>query len=262
MKRLIIAAILLANQIGDDLALVIGLASFQVLCHRAIGLDRADAIDARYRGDDDHVIAFQQRSRGGVAHAINLFVDLAFFFNERIAARHIGLWLIIVIIADKILYGISGEKPFEFAIELRRQGFVWCQNQRWALGLFDHFGHGKGFASSGGTKQHLIVLAAIDPLYQFADCGGLIAGGFKLGLKHELFAALKFKVRAQIGGFKHWDGSGHRGKFLWPLQCGVFGALFNPKAANYGVYHAGDGPLGEVSRFLHGLWSQTPCSMD
>jgi hypothetical protein len=51
----------------------------QVLGHRAVGLDRADAVDAGDRGDDDHVVAFQQRPGGRVAHPVDLLVDLASF---------------------------------------------------------------------------------------------------------------------------------------------------------------------------------------
>jgi hypothetical protein len=46
-----------------------------VLGHGRIGFDRADAVDAGHRGDDDHIVAFQQRPRGRVAHAVDLFVE-------------------------------------------------------------------------------------------------------------------------------------------------------------------------------------------
>ena len=77
LKRLVVALVLLGDQIGDDLALVVRSPDVQVLGHRAVGFDRADAVDARHRGDDDHVVAFQQRAGGRVAHAVDLFVDLA-----------------------------------------------------------------------------------------------------------------------------------------------------------------------------------------
>ena len=73
----VVAAVLLGDQVGDDLALVVGSPTDQVLGHRRIGLDRADAVDAGDRGDDDHVVAFQQRPGRRVAHPVDLLVDLA-----------------------------------------------------------------------------------------------------------------------------------------------------------------------------------------
>src|SRR3546814_18833624 len=39
--------------------------------HVAVVLDRADAVDAGYRRDDDDVVALQQRTRRRVAHAVD-----------------------------------------------------------------------------------------------------------------------------------------------------------------------------------------------
>ena len=45
--------------------------------HGRIGLDRADAVDARHRGHDDDVVALEQGARRAVAHAVDLLVDRA-----------------------------------------------------------------------------------------------------------------------------------------------------------------------------------------
>ena len=59
-KAGVVALVLQGHQPSDDLAAVGGLALFQREGHRRIGFDRADAIDARYRCHDDHIIALQQ----------------------------------------------------------------------------------------------------------------------------------------------------------------------------------------------------------
>ena len=116
LKRLIVAAVLLRHQFRHHLADVIALPHQQILRHRRIGFDRSDAIDAGDRGDDDHIIPFQQRPRGRMAHPVDLFVDLAFLLDIGVRPGHIGLGLIIVVIADKVFHGVLGKKPFEFAV--------------------------------------------------------------------------------------------------------------------------------------------------
>ena len=60
LKGGIIAFILQRHQLADNLLPVCDLPLFQVENHRRIGFNRPDAIDAGNRGDDDHIIAFEQ----------------------------------------------------------------------------------------------------------------------------------------------------------------------------------------------------------
>ena len=69
------ALVLQRDEVGDELALVDLLAELQREGHRRIGLDRADAVDAGDRGDDDDVVALEQRARRRMAHAVDLLVD-------------------------------------------------------------------------------------------------------------------------------------------------------------------------------------------
>ena len=116
LERLIVAPILLCDQIGDHLALVVFLPGDQILRHRAIGLDRADTVDARHRRHDDHIVAFQQRAGGRMAHPVDLFVNLAFLLDEGVGARHIGFGLIVIVVADKILDRVIGEEALELPV--------------------------------------------------------------------------------------------------------------------------------------------------
>ena len=75
-------------------------AGFQLHHHARIGLDRADAVDAGDRGDDDDVVAFEQRLRGGVAHAVDLLVDLGVFLDIGVGARDVGFRLVVIVVAD------------------------------------------------------------------------------------------------------------------------------------------------------------------
>ena len=83
----------LRQQVTVDLA-----AALQLHRHARIGLDRADAVDAGDRGDDDDVVALQQRPRRGVAHAVDLLVDLRVLLDIRVGARNVGFRLVVVVI--------------------------------------------------------------------------------------------------------------------------------------------------------------------
>ena len=115
-KCLIVAAVLLRDQFADHGALVINLAHGQILGHRRIGFNRANAIDARHRGHDDHIVALQQRPGGRVAHPVDLFVDLGFFLDIGVGARDIGFGLVVVVVGHKVFDGVIGEEAFEFAV--------------------------------------------------------------------------------------------------------------------------------------------------
>ena len=102
LEGLIIALILLRNKVRHHLALIVIFTGFEILRHRTIGFDRPDPIDTRYRSHDDNVIPFQQSAGCRMAHSVNLFVYLAFFFNIGVRACDISFGLVIIIKADKI----------------------------------------------------------------------------------------------------------------------------------------------------------------
>jgi hypothetical protein len=186
------ALVLQRHQVGDQLPLIDALALLQREGHRGVGLDRADTVDARHRGDDDDVVALQERPRRRMAHAVDLLVDRGVLLDVGVGPRHIGLGLVVIVIADEILDGVVGEEALELAIELRRQRLVRRQNDRRALRGLDHLGHGVGLAASGDAEQHLGAVVALDALDQFGDRGGLIALRLIFGSDHERLAAFGF----------------------------------------------------------------------
>jgi hypothetical protein len=71
--------------------------------HLRVGLARADAVDARHRGHDDHVAARQQRERRRVAHPIDLLVHDRVLLDERVGRRDVRLGLVVVVVADEVV---------------------------------------------------------------------------------------------------------------------------------------------------------------
>ena len=177
------ALVLKRDQIRDELTLVDPVAELQREGHRGIGLDRADAVDARHGGHDDDVVALEQRPGRRVAHTVDLLVDVGFLLDIGVGARDVGLRLVVVVIGDEVLHRVVRERTPELAVELRRQRFVRREDQRRALGRLDHLGHGEGLARAGDAEQHLVALVRRNALDQLFDRLRLVA--LRLIFRHD-----------------------------------------------------------------------------
>ena len=196
-EEAVVAAVLLLDQPLDQHVAVDPPAGLELHHHPRIGLDRADAVDAGDRGDDDHVVPLQQGLGGGVAHAVDLLVDLRVFFNVGVGARNIGFRLVVVVVADEVFDRVVGEEALHLSVELRRQRLVRRQDQGRALQLLDHLGHGEGLAGTGHAEQHLVPFLRPQPCNQLLDRGRLVAVGLEGG--DDLQLAL-MRRRRTLGG--------------------------------------------------------------
>ena len=179
--------------------------------HRRIGLDRADAVDARHRGDDDDVVALEQRARRRVAHAVDLLVDRGILLDIGVGARDIGFRLVVVVIGDEIFDRVVGEEALELAVELRGQRLVRRQDQRRALRRLDHLGHGEGLARAGDAEQHLrAVVARCTPSTSSAIAVGWSPFGSIFGFDDEADGRLRICPAAAAGAASTLSGRRRR----------------------------------------------------
>ena len=101
----------------------------QVLDERLVLARLAEAVDARDRGDDERVAPLEQPSRGGVAHLVDLFVDVRVLGDVGVAAGDVGLGLVVVVVGDEVLDRILREHLAELRGELRGEGAVGGEHQ-------------------------------------------------------------------------------------------------------------------------------------
>ena len=73
-------------------------------------LRRAEAEDARYRCDDEHVPPSQQPACGGVTELVELFVYVGVLLNVGVGAGNVGFRLVVVVVADEVLDGRCWER--------------------------------------------------------------------------------------------------------------------------------------------------------
>ena len=116
----VVALVADIRQAAHELVPLARLAGAQADDHVFI-VDRvAQTVDARDRGDDDHVPALGKCGGRRVAQALNFVVDGRVLFNICVRVRDVRLGLIVVVVGDKILDGVLREKLAEFRAELRR----------------------------------------------------------------------------------------------------------------------------------------------
>lgn len=112
-----------------------------------------------------------------MAQALNLVVDGAVLLNEGVGVGDIGLWLVVVVVGDKVFHRIVGKELLELRAQLRGQGFVVGQDKGGTLDLLNDLSHGKGFAGAGHPQKGLFVQSQLHALGQAGDGLGLIPGG-------------------------------------------------------------------------------------
>ncbi|MNH11775.1 hypothetical protein D3C79_712990 [compost metagenome] len=115
-----------------------------------------------------------------------MVVDRGVLLDEGIGRRHIGFGLVVVVIGNEIFHGVVREERLELAVQLRRQGLVRRQHQRWALHLGDHVGDAEGLARAGHPEQGLVRKARLDSFDHQANGLGLVAGRLETGDELEL----------------------------------------------------------------------------
>ena len=145
--------------------------------HVRVVLRRAQAVDARDAGDDEDVPAREQRRAGGEAQALDLLIDARVLLDVGIAARNVGLGLVVIEVGDEILDRVLGEELLELAVELRGQRLVVRENQRGPVERRDDVGHGERLARAGDAEQRGMLLTRAQPLQQLLDRLRLIAEG-------------------------------------------------------------------------------------
>ena len=82
-----------------------------------------------------------------------------FLLDIGVGAGHIGLRLVIVVVADEILDRIVRKEALELAVELGRERLVGGEHERRTLGLLDHLGHGEGLSRAGDAEEDLRAVA-------------------------------------------------------------------------------------------------------
>ena len=211
----LVALILHAHQLRDDVALAVLVACAQRHDHAVVALGLADTVDGRHSGHNHHIAPFQQTLGAAQPHLLDVLVDGAVLLDEQVALRHVGFRLVVVVVADEILHRVLRKELAEFAVQLRRQRLVGRKHDGRPAQPGNHVGHGEGLARASHAQQGLVGLAIVHTFHQLVDGRGLVARRRirleqlkrRIGELHELS-----RRRGSLGGigedFGLWAG-GH-----------------------------------------------------
>ncbi len=106
-------------------------------------LGRAEAVDAGDARDDQDVAPGQQRGRGRVPQPFDLVVHRRVLLDVGVGLRDVGLGLVVVVVAHEVLDRVLREHLAELVGQLRGQGLVRRDHERWALHALDEVRHGE-----------------------------------------------------------------------------------------------------------------------
>ncbi len=175
LERLIVTGVLQLRQTAQNRTLIDNHPLRQVQHHLEVEIRVAEAVDGRYRRDHHHITTLQQRLGRRQTHLLNVFVHRGIFLDKGVRARHIGFWLVVIVIRDEILDGILREELFHLAVQLRRQRFVGRQHHGGALQVSDNVGDGEGFPRTGHPQQRLVCQPIFQPFFKTTDRLRLVA---------------------------------------------------------------------------------------
>ena len=200
----VVAPVLHPDQLSEQLVALDPLAHLEQLHLLAVELRRPDSVDARHRGDDHDVAPGEQRRGRRVAEPIDLVVDRRVLLDVEVLRRHVGLGLVVVVVADEVLDRVLAEELAELVAELRRQRLVVGDHQRRPLHPLDHPGHRERLPGARGAEQGQETLVGPQALGEPRDrlrlVGGRRVGGIELEIGH----------RAKIAGVP--TPRGYRGR--------------------------------------------------
>ena len=137
----------------------------------------AQAVQAADGSHDNHIPPLRKSRGGRVAQPVNFLVDGGVLLNVGIRMGNIGFRLVVIVVGNKILHHIFGEKLPEFRAELGRQRLVVGQHQGRPVDLGDDLGHGVGLTGAGNTQKGLLPQAPVHAVCQGLNGLRLVAGG-------------------------------------------------------------------------------------
>ena len=136
-ERLVVALVLEVDEVAEHGVASVLAAGAQLQHGRAVVDRRAQAVDARHAGDDDHVPPLEQGVGRRVPQPVDLVVPGRVLLDVGVAPRQVRLGLVVVEVADEVLDGVVREELAELGVQLGGERLVVGEDQRRLVVLGD-----------------------------------------------------------------------------------------------------------------------------
>ena len=103
-----------------------------------------------------------------------MLINRCVFLYIGVGTRNVGLRLVVVVIGNEILNGVTRKKFTHLPVELCRQCLVGGQHNCRTLRFLDDIGQGKGLAGTGNAEQCLTGKSIVQSFNQAGNSGLLI----------------------------------------------------------------------------------------
>ena len=165
----VVAHVLALDELPEHLVAVVRLPHLEHQHALAPLLGRAEAVDARDRGDDDDVAPREERRRRRQPKARDVVVPRRVLLDVEVGLRDVRLGLEVVVVRDEVLDRVVGEELAELVAELRRERLVVRDDERGALELLDRPRHRGRLARPGRAEDRLEAVPGGDGIGDLAD---------------------------------------------------------------------------------------------
>ena len=175
----VVAVVLDVDELVDDLVAIHLLLLVDEHRHARVVHGAADAVDAAHRRHHDDVPPREQSRGGRMAQLLHLLVDGGVLLDEGVGGGHVGLGLVVVVVADEVHHGVVGEELLQLGRQLRGERLVRRHDERGLLHRLDGLCHGEGLARAGDAQKRLVAQALFHALRERGDGLGLVPRGLE-----------------------------------------------------------------------------------
>ena len=159
----------------------------------------AHSIDAGNAANHDDILPPRKQSAcSREPHLIDFLVDGQVLLDVRISRRHVGLRLIVVVVADVVLHSIVREELLHLAVELSGKRLVVREDEGRAVDVTDDVSDGERLSAARNAQKRLSLNALSDAIRQLLNGFGLVSRRNIIRYKLELIHDAKVHKSEQI----------------------------------------------------------------
>src|SRR4029434_6945303 len=140
-------------------------------------------------------------------HLIDRVVDRRILRNIGVGLGEVRFRLVVVVVADEILYRVVREELLELLVKLTGECFVVHQDQRGLLHPRDHIGHRKGLTGPRHAEEGLMFATFLEAGRQGINGRALVPGGLVWSFELKRWHEASYRQLLYHEGNESWESA-------------------------------------------------------